>query len=475
MKAADLRLIAKHYYNLGINVTCICNYRNKFNLLDRNLLKAPSHDWEKFSQRRQPLKEFASLDWDNCIGVGAVLGYNDLMALDIDGCIEWDFIKLICKVLGIDTNYEWIVQSGSGAGYHLIFYCHDRLKRDAKQEIYSISNKAPLSYENDKIDAFYPKRKSWYSAYGVRDNPKYNEFRDIFDVSSKFGLVDLFQKIEFRWSNHLVLPNSIHESGQSYSFLTTLPFNPPIEISFEKLCLLHDLICSTSADFSGWEGTADNNVAYQDQLFINQAAFKFKAKYRPQYLVFDLKVNDGNETTNYQTEIVHFAWLIVDYYDNIINHASFILRPDGYLLKEEGKRIHGITDEIANLIGVDFKTFFRSFLKELETVEYLVCLNYEFTTKVLVYNLEKFGLNSSYLLSKQHKDIVMSLDYEDKPKFFIEDDDTEEIEDTRINLCKLYNSLFDRHIQSLNNAVYDSIITKICYVNLKNSKSYYNG
>jgi hypothetical protein len=132
MKTALIEAFAKHFHKFGLNITCIGSERNPFNFLDRNLLKAPNHSWTHLIDNKQSEDELSSYAWEKSTGLGLVLGYDGLMALDIDGCVEYDLIKAICNLLLLPDNYEWIIKSGSGAGYHILFFC-ENIEIDRKQ------------------------------------------------------------------------------------------------------------------------------------------------------------------------------------------------------------------------------------------------------------------------------------------------------------------------------------------------------
>ncbi len=49
----EIELFAKHYYKLGLNVTCISNHLNEYNFYCRSMLKNPNHEWEHLLTKRQ--------------------------------------------------------------------------------------------------------------------------------------------------------------------------------------------------------------------------------------------------------------------------------------------------------------------------------------------------------------------------------------------------------------------------------------
>jgi hypothetical protein len=192
----SFQLRAFEYHQLGFNVTCIKDERTEFsNRYD--VYKSPSHEWMNFEKSRQTYQVLVSYDWENAIGTGVVLGYNNLRALDIDNCSDWEFIEMVLDQLGLPQNYEWVVKSGSHNGYHILFYADE--------------HSFPL--------------KSMRLIRAYRSNAKYQ---------------DVFEKIELRWSKHLVLPPSLHRSGHHYSFIFNKPQHNPKSID---VSLVEQLIC----------------------------------------------------------------------------------------------------------------------------------------------------------------------------------------------------------------------------------------
>ena len=183
-----------------------------------NYFKNPTeNDWRKYIEQEQTLEQVLSKDWNNSTGVGAVLGWNGLRALDVDGVHisphylygddvlpeiypGQDFLGLLydfLSILGLPKDYEWVVLSGSGQGFHVLFKCDDI---------------------GEPLDAV---------SFAPSDN--------CLDES----LQPQFDHIELRWREHLVLPPSLHKSGNRYNFLYKKPpVNPILSVAFTKIDLL---------------------------------------------------------------------------------------------------------------------------------------------------------------------------------------------------------------------------------------------
>lgn len=188
-----LRQYALLYYNQGFNVTHIALQKSKnvFGEIEFTL-KKPSHEYESLETRRQPLKEVLSFDWEDATGVGAVMGFNKLRSIDIDGCSDESFVFEMLNEMGLPNNYEWVVRTGSGNGFQIIIYSEN------------------LNFE-------IPERK----------------------VLSLFPTIDYesrFDHLELVWLNQIVLPPSLHISGKNYSFFNNhIPLTNPTEIVVEDL------------------------------------------------------------------------------------------------------------------------------------------------------------------------------------------------------------------------------------------------
>ena len=194
-----LFVYANYYYNFGFNVTCITGIRTEFNVTDRTLLKAPNHEWIHFQNTRQSLETLRSYDWDKAVGLGVVLGYNNLRALDIDGCTDFNAVYHFLDSLLLPHDYSWIVKSGSREGFHILFFC--------EQHKFNIIK--------DRVKAFKP-------------NNEHSE---------------LFKHVELRWQGHLVLPPSVHPSTMGYEFFNDTPNRIPLEVELENLYNLLSYFC----------------------------------------------------------------------------------------------------------------------------------------------------------------------------------------------------------------------------------------
>lgn len=196
-----LRETAKDYNELfGFNVIPLEN-------------KVPKLKWEQWQFNEMQTDEIDGLGWNaNTNGIGAISGIKKLRCLDFDKVSNFSIIQEFVRELGLPLEYEWIVKSGSGNGYHIWFYCsHLSISPNGREERLS---------ENDLLFKTLGGDKSYYK----------------FELKEA-GICD---HIELRWKNcQTVLPPSLHPSGNKYLFVhgdnQGLPNNPPMNVGVGKL------------------------------------------------------------------------------------------------------------------------------------------------------------------------------------------------------------------------------------------------
>lgn len=182
-----LRETAKDYNELfGFNVIPLEN-------------KVPRLKWEQWQFNEMQIDEIDGLGWNaNTNGIGAISGIKRLRCFDFDKVSNFEIVKSFVSKLGLPLEYEWVVKSGSGNGYHIWFYCDD------DKYLFSVLGGDKSYYKFDLKEA------------GICDH------------------------IELRWKNcQTVLPPSLHPTGNKYTFVNgsnlSLPSNPPMNVGVGKL------------------------------------------------------------------------------------------------------------------------------------------------------------------------------------------------------------------------------------------------
>lgn len=190
MKSNFLRSIAIKYFNLGFNVLPVAG-------------KIPTVPWDKWQTERQTLSDVETMSWNSkTTGVGATSGIEYNRFIDIDKIENWEVIDLFRDKLKLPKDYPWITLSGSKAGVHFIFKCHD----------------------DDKIFKKLGGKKGVYKF--------------------KLKIEGYCEHIEIRWSeSQTLLPYSKHPSGNLYEFFGNEPTQEPIFIDAETFCeFIEDLL-----------------------------------------------------------------------------------------------------------------------------------------------------------------------------------------------------------------------------------------
>ena len=150
---------ALKYHDLGFNLTYINPKKN--DPLKKKIYKAPTNNRQKLKKKKQEFDELISFDWKNSSGVGTVLGYKKLRAIDIDFQSQLklngksklkDITPLVLEtleILKLPHTYEWVIKTPSN-GFHIIFYCDDHK--------YNVWLKAISEFKEKKIKSFKPNK-----------------------------------------------------------------------------------------------------------------------------------------------------------------------------------------------------------------------------------------------------------------------------------------------------------------------------
>lgn len=196
----NFREIAKDYYeSFGFNLLPLEN-------------KAPKINWEKWQAEEMLSSDIDVLGWNfNTNGIGAISGIKKIRCLDFDKVDDYEIVQKFVTKLGLPSEYQWIVKSGSGKGYHIWFYCDD----------------------DSYILKILSGDKSYYKLH-LKEN----------------GLCD---HIELRWKNcQTVLPPSFHPSGNQYEFVhfrgNGLPAQEPLNVGVGKLIEVLKEFCALESE-----------------------------------------------------------------------------------------------------------------------------------------------------------------------------------------------------------------------------------
>jgi len=180
--------------------------------------KKPTILWDKWQSEKQVEDDIEKMEWTNSTGVGVSLGLDDLRLLDIDAVEDYEILDKLLEDLELPNKYPWVVQSGSGEGFHI-----------------SIRSPSPTLPEGK----------------GVLD--RLGGDKAVYKLQMKEK--GFCKHIELRWKNcQTVFPPSRHESGGVYSFYYEEPKELPVYVDAEKLITVLEKYCVLERETSKVKG-----------------------------------------------------------------------------------------------------------------------------------------------------------------------------------------------------------------------------
>ena len=186
-----------------------------FELMKFNVLplrgKIPSINWKVWQDKCQTKEDIEAMDWKNSTGVGVLMGINNLRCFDLDKVEDPDILETILSELDLPEDYRWVVQSGSGEGFHIYFLCQGPTPKSPPER-----GLPELLLGEKAVYKFYLKQE------GVCDH------------------------IELRWKDcQTALPPSMHESGGMYTFFHNEPMELPATVEAEKVTAFIEKYCKS--------------------------------------------------------------------------------------------------------------------------------------------------------------------------------------------------------------------------------------
>ncbi len=225
----NLFLYANLYHNFGFNITHIVPSFNELKKPNKNKYKASSNDYSTLHYKKQTLEEIQSFDWENATGLGAIMGFGKLRALDFDGCDDLSFIIEVLRELNLPIDYNWTAKTGSRNGFH----------------IYILAEEHSFPIKEDRTKAIKP-------------NSNYK---------------GKFYRMELRWTKHLVLPPSLSEKHHFYDFVNGIPTVPPTFINNDVLEKMIDNFCFENGGINTCIENEISNPEYYYGHYLDLAPF----------------------------------------------------------------------------------------------------------------------------------------------------------------------------------------------------------
>ncbi|WP_310993119.1 exonuclease domain-containing protein [Aequorivita marina] len=403
------KILANHFYKLGLNITCIANYVTENNFYDANILKGPYHEWKHLKHERQSLSELENYDWDNAVGIGTIAGFENLHILDIDGCSNYEFIEDLLIILGLPKSYQWVVKTGSLDGYHIYFF----------SDLIEV-------LEEDQVASSYPPNL---------DNTA------------------LFEKIELLWSTHIVLPNSLHKSGSKYSFANCkFPKEKPTFIDINKFKIIESLFLNISeiekkkvyfslSKEKHRNVTLPNNINLIDLSNIEENLF----------FLFDIET-DGLIKNGKYPNIVQVSWMIMDTNGIVYKKNTELVNSD-FNENSDAFKINKLNPSIIKKIGKQPSDVFLDMTYDLKHCKIISAHNLKFDLSILENEFRKYQIDFNFdslerFCTMDFGTELLSNEFNPEPKF--------------PKLTELFEHLFNHKIKQFHNANSDVTILAKC-------------
>jgi DNA polymerase-3 subunit alpha len=189
------------------------------------------------------------------------------------------------------------------------------------------------------------------------------------------------------------------------------------------------------------------------------------------YLIFDTETTGvpHNKTApitdlNNWPRLVQLAWQLHDPKGKLVSHHNYIIKPDGFDIPFKAEKIHGISTRRAMEEGIDLKTAFVHFLKDLERTEQLVGHNIEFDINIIGAEFIRQSINTENFLKLAKVDTgLVSIEF-----CQLQGGLGGKLKMPR--LTELHQKLFANPFQDAHDASYDVAATARCFFGLVTQK-----
>ena len=215
--------------------------------------KKPTINWERWQSEKQTNDEIEKMEWTNSTGVGVVLGLDDLRLLDLDAVEDYEILDFLLAELGLPEKYPWVVQSGSGEGFHISIRCPSPTLTQGK--------------------GVFDRLGGEKAVYKLRMKP-------VSPSASRGGKDGYCKHIELRWKNcQTVFPPSHHESGGVYNFYYEEPKELPVYVDAEKLISVLEKYCVLESETKDVKRETENGRWNNEKIRYDKERLESALKY----------------------------------------------------------------------------------------------------------------------------------------------------------------------------------------------------
>jgi DNA polymerase III epsilon subunit-like protein len=446
MLLTELKTFLNYYNKLGLELTIIDKKNN--DPLNKNFRQQYGNFLKNETCKIVNVEDINKIDnADNIFGIGLSLKNNGLICIDLDYCISKEPVYKALEILGLPKDYEWVISTGSGVGYHII----------VKFDLSSLTNFSLVfdqNYNPTIIDReIYSRAHSLYEFFSetlaISEAQRFS-----YKTNSNNKNIE---KIEFLSDTHSILPTSMHKSGRKYEFFNDdIPCSYPAEINAVKLLELIISFCSK-----------DGKLKSMIRSFPEEYELARIPKKEYTSIVFDVETTGLIQGEKYFDvlnfpEISQIAWIVFD------NRTMEILYFESSLNSDIQTTIPA---NIVALTGID-NTICKTYGRPLEVIAEMIQEDISKVSKIYSYNIEfdiQFLKNIFFRTGKPYNlgEIEQVCIMKEINKYGLYN--TLGNDNKWFKLYELFSKIYPNHSIKPHNAVSDTLMA---YKVIKDSKTY---
>jgi hypothetical protein len=157
------------------------------------------------------------------------------------------------------------------------------------------------------------------------------------------------------------------------------------------------------------------------------------------------------------SRIVQFGYIYLEDFDydyeiKPVNIKSVIIKPEGFEIPDDSIKIHGITNEIANDLGIKIQKGLKKIKKIISEVEYIIGYNIYFDINILLNELNRVGLKKPIKKIKEliEKENILCIGELSRQYKCYKNIPSQK---------NVYKELFEKSIENIHNAQFDICAT----------------